>query len=92
MYTKVTDEDLTAPSSTLIKIFPEGLRAMIAIFLRFWKAKVRDLLLFEIVVSCLGAQPWHRTITDLTRSNTDTLFPTGLSTEFPSGVNMMFPC
>jgi hypothetical protein len=34
----------------------------------------------------------HRTVTDLTKSNTDTLLPTGLSTELPSGVNMMFPC
>lgn len=30
--------------------------------------------------------------TDLTKSKTETLFPTGLSTELPSDVNMMFPC
>ncbi len=30
--------------------------------------------------------------TDFTKSNTETLLPTGLSTEFPSGVNIMFPC
>lgn len=29
--------------------------------------------------------------TDLTKSKTETLFPTGLSTELPSDVNMMFP-
>ena len=46
-----TDEVLTAPSSTLIKMFPCGLRAMAAIFLRFWKAKVKDLLLCNGFVS-----------------------------------------
>jgi hypothetical protein len=30
--------------------------------------------------------------TDLTKSNTDTRLPTGLRTEFPSGVKVMFPC
>jgi len=39
------DKALGAPSSTLIKMFPWGLRAMAAIFLRFWKANVKDLLL-----------------------------------------------
>lgn len=29
--------------------------------------------------------------THFTRSNTDTLFPTGLSKEFPSGVKRMLP-
>jgi hypothetical protein len=44
-YTMENEEALTAPSSTLIRMFPSGLRAITAIFLRFWKAKVKDLLL-----------------------------------------------
>jgi hypothetical protein len=40
----------------------------------------------------LNAAQAYRTVTDLTKSKTDTLLPTGLSTELPSGVNMMFPC
>jgi hypothetical protein len=87
-----TDEVLAAPSSTLIKMFPWGLRAMAAIFLRFWNAKVKDLLLYKGFVSCLRAQLRSETVTDFTKSKTETLLPTGLSTEFPSGVNIMFPC
>ena len=40
-----TGKTVTAPSSTVIKMFPLGLRARAAIFLRFWKGKVNDLLL-----------------------------------------------
>jgi hypothetical protein len=43
----VNEEGMGVPSSTLIRMFPSGLRAIAAMFLRFWKAKVKDLLLDE---------------------------------------------
>jgi hypothetical protein len=72
-------------------MFPSGLKAIAAIFLRFWKGKVKDLLLHTSTVSRLRVQATEQT-TDLTKSKTETLFPTGLSTELPSDVNMIFPC
>ena len=87
-----SDDVSTTPSSTLIKIFPSGLRAIAATFLRFWKGKVKDLLLRKSRVSRLQARVTGQQATDLTKSKTDTLFPTGLSTELPSDVNMIFPC
>ena len=65
-----------------------GLSAIATMFLRFSNGKVYDLLL-EWVRRRYAA---GSDITHLTRSKSDTLFPTGLSTEFPSGVNTMLPC
>jgi hypothetical protein len=73
-------------------MFPSGLRAIAAIFLRFWEGKVKDLLLRKRTVSRQQARVRGHRGTDLTKSKTDTLLPTGLSTELPSGVNIMFPC
>lgn len=52
----MADNASTTPSSTLIKMFPSGLSAIAAIFLRFWKGKVNDLLLRTSTVSRLHAQ------------------------------------
>lgn len=46
-----------------------------------WNSSIR------ILTGMIDIIPTH-----LTRSKTDTRFPTGLSREFPSGVNSIFPC
>ena len=55
-----------------------------ATFFLFSNGSVLDLLLRSVMTG--------RNITYPTKSNTETLLPTGLSTEFPSGVNATFPC
>lgn len=56
---------------------------MLAMFFLFSKGNVRDVLL-EVSTA--------QDITHLTKSKTETLLPTGLSTELPSGVNATLPC
>lgn len=78
------------PSSTDTRTFPSGLRAIAAIFFRFSTGSVRDLLLGKSVV--LQDLSYTIRCTYFTKSNTDTRFPTGLSSVLPSGVKRMFPC
>jgi hypothetical protein len=52
----VWDYASNTPSSTLIKMLPSGLKAIAAISLRFWKGKVKDLLLRKNTFGQLQAQ------------------------------------
>lgn len=62
---------------------------MAEMFFRFSKGNVYDLLLGIVrKLETFRTENW----THFTRSNADTLFPTGLSTELPSEVKMMLPC
>lgn len=83
--------EMNAPSSTLMSTFASGLRAMTAMFFRFSKAKVDDLLLHHPFQASDHDVLKKTEATHLTRSKTETLFPTGLKTEFPSGVNTTLP-
>jgi len=83
--------DNYAPASTLIKMLPSGLKAMAAMFLRFSKAKVDDLLL-ENIVRILTDFSDNVNTTHFTKSKTETRLPTGLNRLLPSGVKRIFPC
>lgn len=76
------------PSSTLTRTLESGLSAIAAIFFLFSKENVNDLLLKNRE---LVKEGYIDSKTYFTRSKTDTRFPTGLSSEFPSGVNIMLP-
>lgn len=81
------------PSSTDKSTFPSGERAIDCTFFRFSNGRVRDLLLDSIHnISGYSTDYTKWGAAHFTRSKTDTLFPTGLSTEFPSGVNTTLPC
>ena len=73
-------------------MLPSGLRAIEEMFLRFSKANVEDLLLFQNTGEGQRYCLEFEIKTYFTRSNTDTRLPTGLYSELPSGVNRTFPC
>ena len=82
------------PSSTLMSTFESGLKAIQAMFFRFSKGKVYDLLLLthRIGISTVNSDWRVDSATYLTRSKAECLFPTGLNTVLLSDVKTMLPC
>lgn len=82
-------------SSTVRRRLPREVRSSRAMFLRWAKGRVQDLLLGKnFSQRCrikVKEKPKSRQKTYFTRSKTVTLLPTGESKQVPSGVKRRFP-